>query len=137
MEKIYKWCIMIEHKHIIIRALVNKPLKTEDEAKLWWNDLVKEIGMVKLDLPENPICGYVDTPGNAGITIVGIIETSHIAMHIWDEQSPALVQLDVYTCSSLPKDKVHKMLEFMDPVKVEWATYDREHTLEKIDDGNR
>ena len=128
---------MIEHKHIIIRALVNKPLKTEDEAKLWWNDLVKEIGMVKLDLPENPICGYVETPGNAGITIVGIIETSHIAMHIWDEKTPALVQLDVYTCSSLPQDKVHQMLDVMDPIQVDWETYDREHSLERIDNGAR
>ena len=27
----------------------------------------------------------VHMPGNRGITAVAIIETSHIAMHIWDE----------------------------------------------------
>ena len=38
-------------------------------------------------------------PGNRGVTAFAIIETSHIAMHIWDEPNPALVQLDVYTCA--------------------------------------
>ena len=33
--------------------------------------------------------------GNKGLTAFAIIETSHIAMHIWDEPV-ALLQLDVY-----------------------------------------
>ena len=74
----------ILHKHIIVRAECMEPPRECDKAVAWWEQLVKDIGMVKLDLPQNPICGYVDTPGNEGLTICGIIETSHIAMHVWD-----------------------------------------------------
>jgi len=38
-------------------------------------------------------------PGNQGLTSVTIIETSHIAVHVWDEVSPALMQMDVYSCA--------------------------------------
>ena len=45
-----------------------------------------------------PYVKYCNMPGNRGITAVAIIETSHIAMHIWDEPKPALMQMDVYSC---------------------------------------
>ena len=144
---------MIQHKHIILRATVKNPITDPKHAVEWFNEMVEEIGMKKLKLdedhiqftfmeghgeflykvPQNPICGYVETPGNRGLTIVGIIETSHIAMHIWDEQDPALVQLDVYTCSDLPKYKIIKKLDEMKPVNVEWEIYDREHKLSKVE----
>ena len=57
--------------------------------------------------------------GNRGITCVTIIETSHVAIHIWDEQSPALLQLDVYTCSDLNKNIVFDALKQFDPVKID------------------
>ena len=61
----------IQHKHIIIRAECNEPPMWPDDAIAWWNQLVKDIGMKKLDVEHNPICGYVDTPGNSGLTIAG------------------------------------------------------------------
>ena len=118
-----------QHKHIIIRALCEKPPRDCDVAVEWWNELVDSIGMAKLDIDNNPICGYVDTPGNAGLTICGIIETSHIAMHVWDELDPALIQLDVYTCSSLDTSVVMKALEQFDPVGIETKFLDREYAL--------
>ena len=63
----------IQHKHIIIRAECNNPPMWPDDAIAWWNKLVVDIGMKKLDVEHNPICGYVDTPGNSGLTIAGII----------------------------------------------------------------
>ena len=36
---------------------------------------------------------------------VAIIETSHIAMHIWDEPKPALMQFDVYSCGEFDVKK--------------------------------
>ncbi len=36
---------------------------------------------------------------NRGITAISVIETSHIAMHVWDEPQPALMQLDIYSCA--------------------------------------
>ena len=85
--------------------------------------------MKKLDVEHNPICGYVDTPGNSGLTIAGIIETSHIAMHVWDELDPALIQLDVYTCSSLDTKIVMKALQQFEPISVESKYLDREYRL--------
>jgi S-adenosylmethionine/arginine decarboxylase-like enzyme len=41
-----------------------------------------------------PIAKYLDVPGNRGLTVAAIIETSHIVMHCWDECSPGLMQLD-------------------------------------------
>tara|TARA_X000001036_G_scaffold410793_1_gene422952 strand:- start:357 stop:743 length:387 start_codon:yes stop_codon:yes gene_type:complete len=119
----------IQHKHIIVRAECNNPPMWPDDAVAWWNQLVKDIGMKKLDVEHNPICGYVDTPGNSGLTIAGIIETSHIAMHVWDELDPALIQLDVYTCSSLDTKVVMKALEQFDPVDIETKFLDREYAL--------
>lgn len=119
----------IQHKHIIIRAECNNPPMWPDDAIAWWNKLVVDIGMKKLDVEHNPICGYVDTPGNSGLTIAGIIETSHIAMHVWDELDPALIQLDVYTCSSLDTSVVMKALEQFEPVAIETKFLDREYAL--------
>ena len=123
----------IQHKHIIIRAECNNPPMWPDDAIAWWNKLVVDIGMKKLDVEHNPICGYVDTPGNSGLTIAGIIETSHIAMHVWDELDPALIQLDVYTCSSLDKDMIFAELEQWNPTKVEWKYLDREFGLNEVE----
>ncbi len=79
-----------------------------------------------------PYAVYCDVVGNRGLTAVTIIETSHIAMHIWDEQSPAMMQLDVYTCGPLdPYDVVEAIAEF-DPVSVEMKYLDREHNLVEI-----
>ena len=119
----------IQHKHIIIRAECNEPPMWPDDAIAWWNQLVKDIGMKKLDVEHNPICGYVDTPGNSGLTIAGIIETSHIAMHVWDELDPALIQLDVYTCSSLDTKVVMNALQQFEPISIESKYLDREYRL--------
>jgi S-adenosylmethionine/arginine decarboxylase-like enzyme len=40
-----------------------------------------------------------------------MIETSHIALHIWDEPNPAEIQFDLYTCGLLPIDQILKKLE--------------------------
>lgn len=115
------------HKHIIVRAEVTKPLNDVEITKVWMNELIQKINMKKL---AGPLVEYCHTPGNTGITSVVIIETSHCAIHIWDECTPALVQLDVYTCSTLPIDKVLEHLQVMEPTKVEYKYLDREHELQ-------
>jgi S-adenosylmethionine/arginine decarboxylase-like enzyme len=89
---------MIFHKHLLINAKVNKPMKSEDEAIEFLKDLV---GSIDMKIIKGPFASYVDVVGNRGLTAMVMIETSHIAFHIWDEQSPALLQFDLYTCGSL------------------------------------
>ena len=118
---------MLEHKHIVIRAKVKKPPNNVDETTVWFKNLIKHIGM---NLLMGPIGTYLDKEGNRGLTMVAIIETSHIAMHVWDEQNPALVQLDVYTCGALNPDDVFDYLQKFDPVDVKYMVLDREHEID-------
>jgi S-adenosylmethionine/arginine decarboxylase-like enzyme len=67
--------------------------------------------------------------GNAGLTAVTIIETSHIALHVWDEVTPALMQLDVYTCSTMDINDVFDSIKEWEPSKIEYKYIDREHDL--------
>jgi len=112
----------MEHKHIIIRAEVNKPPQDIRKVKKWLRKLVKAIGMRPLG---RPTAVYEDTENNKGITAVQCIETSHIALHCWDEVSPAIVQLDVYTCGNLDKEIVLLFLDDFEPTKVDYAVIDR------------
>ena len=116
----------VVHKHLIIRAEVGNPLKEEQLAIDWMNKLVDKIGMKVM---MGPFAKYLDVIGNRGLTAVAIIETSHIALHVWDEDKPALLQLDVYTCGPLdPYDVVEALREFH-PVKIEMKYLDRENKL--------
>ena len=120
---------ILEHKHLIIRAEVNNPPTDEAWLHNWLSQLVEKIGM---KVCRGPITAYVDMPGNEGLTGVVVIETSHIAIHVWDAVDPALVQLDVYTCSTLDKDIIFAELEQWDPVKVEYKYLDREFGLKEV-----
>lgn len=120
---------ILVHQHLIVRAEVENPTMDKDHAVRWLDVLVTKIGMKKVT---GPHVGYVEKEGNKGITGVVIIETSHIAIHIWDEISPALVQLDVYTCSTLDLNVVFEHLKEMNPVKIEYKFIDREHGLDEI-----
>lgn len=120
---------ILEHKHLIIRAEVSNPPTDEAWLHNWLNQLVEKIGM---KVCRGPITAYVDMPGNEGLTGVVVIETSHIAIHVWDAVDPALVQLDVYTCSTLDKDIIFKELEQWNPTKVEYKYLDREFGLKEV-----
>jgi len=117
------------HKHLIVRAELENPPVCVDAINTWMKTLVEKINMKIL---MGPYAVYSDMPGNRGLTAVTIIETSHIAMHVWDEDKPALMQLDVYTCSTLdPYDVVEAIAQFQ-PVSVEMKYLDREHDLVEI-----
>ena len=126
--------VIVEHKHVIIRAEVNSPPGKDDTEMMkdWVIDLVDSIGMKLLS---GPHVEYVDVPGNVGMTTVSIIETSHIAIHTWEEPDPALMQIDVYTCGPLDLDVVWEKLETFEPIRVYYKFLDREFTLKDIDEG--
>ena len=120
---------MLVHKHLIIRAEINNPPKDPEWVINWLKELTGKIGM---KICMGPISAYVDVPGNRGVTAVVVIETSHMAIHVWDEGSPSLIQMDVYTCGQLDTDIIFKELEQFEPVKVEYKYLDREHGLTEI-----
>jgi S-adenosylmethionine/arginine decarboxylase-like enzyme len=89
---------MIFHKHLLINAKVKNPMKHVWMAEDFLVDLIKKIDM---KIIQGPFASYVDKPGNRGLTAIVMIETSHVAFHIWDEMDPSLVQFDLYTCGEL------------------------------------
>jgi S-adenosylmethionine/arginine decarboxylase-like enzyme len=96
------------HNHLLVNGYTNTPFDHEALTINWMKDLVQEIDM---KIVQGPFASYVEQIGNRGMTAAVMIETSHIAMHIWDEQNPAFVQFDLYTCSTLPVRKVLDKLE--------------------------
>ena len=121
---------ILEHKHLIVRAELKNPPKSTADINSWMSELVDTIGMKIL---MGPFSVYSDMVGNRGLTAVTIIETSHIALHVWDEVEPALMQLDIYTCSSLDIEDVFEAITQWEPTKTEYKFIDRENSLMLID----
>ena len=120
---------MPQHKHLIIRAEVNRPITSEKEIKRWLRNVVKKIDM---KIIKGPYASYVSKEGNRGITGVVMIETSHIAVHIWDETIPALVQCDVYSCASFSSNEVLSEFLGMEVVKMDHIMLDRADEIKTI-----
>lgn len=119
------------HKHLMIRGKVNNPPMDVDSTKDWLRDFVDFIDMKIL---QGPFASYVDVPGNKGLTAMVMIETSHIAFHVWDEDNPALLQFDLYTCGPLDVEKaLVKIHEFFRFEYFEYLVYDRENTFQLIE----
>jgi len=121
---------MLEHKHLIIRAEVLSAPKDLVIMNKWFSDLISSIEMKLL---MGPYLIYLDKEGNRGFTGVAIIETSHIAMHTWDEENPHVIQLDVYSCKDFDKNIVIEKLNIFNPVKIEFKLIDRDSQLVIID----
>ena len=121
-----------QHKHLIVRADIGWCPQEEDLNKIsdWIRSLTKKIDMKLL---AGPYTTYVNEKGNKGMTSVAIIETSHIALHIWDEVSPGLMQLDVYSCADFnPSDVFDKVNELFQTIKMEYKFLDREKELVEV-----
>ena len=113
----------LKHKHLLIRAEVQNPPKNEEETISWMRKLIKTINM---NILAGPYSSQVSKKGNKGLSGVAIIDTSHISIHTWDEQEPALIQLDVYSCKDFKKSNVIDCLDDFKPVTVEYKYFDRE-----------
>jgi len=124
---------LLVHKHLIIRAESKRPPKSEEEMVNWMNEFVNSIGMKVL---MGPYAKYLDFPGNRGLTVAAIIETSHIVMHVWDEPHPALMQFDVYSCGEFDENNIcRKIAKDFDLSKIEYKYLNRETGLTDISDG--
>lgn len=94
---------MALHNQLLINGYSDTPPTDEAFIKQWMEDLVKQIDM---KIIQGPYTAYVTKEGNRGLTAIVMIETSHIALHVWDEDQPGMIQFDLYTCSTLPVESV-------------------------------
>jgi len=125
---------MLFHKHLLINAKVKNPMNNEDMAIDFLKRLVDRIDM---KIIKGPFASYVDKPGNRGLTAIVMIETSHIAFHIWDEVDPSLVQFDLYTCGKLDLSQVLLAFgETFNVVSMDYQLFDREDGFVLEDKGH-
>lgn len=101
---------IIKHQHYIIRAEINNTEKLQDLQLIerWMLELIESIDMKILIYP---IAKYCDKQYNKGVTAIAAIETSHMAIHIWDEVDPAILQFDLYSCKSFDEQIVLNMID--------------------------
>lgn len=123
---------LVEHKQLIVRTEVKNFFKKDEQDKLetWIKHLIEDM---KMNLLSGPHTVYVDREQLRGWSGVCMIETSHVALHVWDEKDPILVQLDVYTCGSIDCDTIINALAQFEPVKIEGLLLDREDRLNILD----
>jgi S-adenosylmethionine/arginine decarboxylase-like enzyme len=118
------------HKHLMLRGHIVDPPTNTEEVVSWVRELV---GFLDMKILQGPFATYLDVEGNRGLTSIVMIETSHIAFHIWDEQDPALIQLDIYTCGSLDINQTLYFLKtYFNFTSLEYIVYDREHSFDLI-----
>ena len=115
------------HKHLIIRAEANKVPTDEEQLTEWLKEFIASINMKIL---MGPYVKYCNVEGNRGITGIAVIETSHIAIHVWDEPNPALMQIDVYSCAEFDGDEIaEKIKSDFDVIKLDYKYLNRETGL--------
>jgi len=125
---------MLYHKHLLVNAKVKNPINTEEQGIEFLKDLVNQIDM---KIIKGPFASYVDKDGNKGLTAIVMIETSHIAFHIWDEVDPGLIQFDLYTCGQLDLDRVMSIFKnTFDVQSLDYVLFDREHGFKVEADGS-
>ena len=115
------------HKHLIIRAEANRVPTDEEQLTEWLKEFIDSIHMKIL---MGPYVKYCKMEGNRGITGIAVIETSHIAIHVWDEPNPAQMQIDVYSCAEFDVDEIaNKIKSDFDVVKLDYKYLNRETGL--------
>jgi S-adenosylmethionine/arginine decarboxylase-like enzyme len=124
----------VNHLQQIIIGQVTKPPTDVDVVKQFMRDLVESIGMKRLIEPQ---AVYVEAVGNRGMTSCVLIETSHIAWHVWDEQTPGLLQFDLYTCGELVPNQVLEIVkDFFGLTNYSVKVFDRAKELTEISNGS-
>lgn len=123
------------HKHLLINGYSLTPPTSKRRLKKWLNQLVHDIGMKRIG---GPFIRYVKAEGNRGFTAVVMIETSHIALHVWDEGPKPYFRFDLYTCGPLHHTTVlNEVQVFLDADEIEWMALDREAGFFEYDNGRR
>jgi len=126
---------LLVHKHLIVRAESLAPLVDEQISINWMYDFIKFVNMKPMI---GPFAKYSQMPGNKGLTIAAIIETSHIVMHMWDEPNPSLIQFDLYSCGEFnPEEICKKIKNDFECSKIEYKFIDREKELKDVSGGSQ
>ena len=99
--------INLNHRHLILKGVMTDIL-TVSEVENVINDLVDKLDMKYVKtMPVNPMVAY-EPNENCGVTGVGIITTSHVIIHTWDDTK--YFQADIYSCKDFNSSQVIDLL---------------------------
>jgi len=112
--------MILDHKHLLIRAECERIPGRDFDLKVKLEELVDLIDMKIL---AGPMTAWCDMPGNIGWSGTTIIETSHIAWHSWNESG--LLNLDIYSCKPFDPHKVIAWADVFKPTHMEYKFLDR------------
>lgn len=129
---------MLKHRHLIISAKITNPPRSAEYVE---HVIAAVIGYMGMNIAKigtkNPIAYYCDMNGNRGVTGVAILETSHCAMHVWDEEHPSKMEFDIYSCSEFkPEDIIEILDAFFDIDQISWKFLDRDDGLTQVQEYN-
>jgi S-adenosylmethionine/arginine decarboxylase-like enzyme len=126
------------HKHVLINLNVTAPPRDGEEVEYFLAFLIKRVNMAiaRSDtLAKNPQGYYCDTLGNQGATGTGILETSHTALHTWDEKSPAKFHFDLYSCSDFEVENILTLCQCFDIIDGTYVVIDRNDSIKIVEEG--
>jgi len=92
-----------KHNQVLMQGFIKYAPKETSELNDWLTNLVKLVGM---NVVAGPVSKYVPEPGNEGLTGVVSLATSHVAIHIWDNQTPIFFQFDIYSCTDFSTKEI-------------------------------
>ena len=123
------------HLHLLVKGYIKTPPKTEKLLNIWFSQLVNNVGM---KVVAGPTSVYVNEPGNEGITGTVTLATSHASIHVWDNQNPAMFQLDLYSCSDFkPNTVLNHIDDWFGLNEAHWQFIDRNgNDFKVIDSGH-
>ena len=117
----------MEHNHFLLNGHIRNTFKnTKKDFNKVSKFLINLVKKINMKLLSGPHVSYSEHEHNNGITAILSITTSHIAMHIWNDIEPHLIQFDIYTCSYLPIDIVlYELKNFFDFIDFKCLVLDR------------
>lgn len=113
---------MLEHKHFIACGTSDKKFTNIEPLEDWVIRLINALDMKVLDGPHSMYC---DIEGNRGITTVTLLTTSHIIIHIFENEYDSEVHLDVYSCSNIDLQVIFSFLHELNINDVSYKFLDR------------
>ena len=111
------------HLHILVKGYMNIPPKKEEVLNAFFKSLVER---VRMKVVAGPTSVYVSEEGNEGITGTVTLATSHGSIHVWDKESPAMFQFDLYSCSDFQSEEIlNELNNWFDIHNTYWVMIDR------------
>ena len=125
----------INFLHVLLRAECQLDPGPNDEQKVH-NQVLELVNDIGMNLFMEPRVKYMPDEGNAGLTWVVGLETSHASFHAWTKpnadimktENSTLIEMDCFTCGCLGEKELKVILKFLaeyKPKLISLAVFDR------------